>query len=138
MGRGAGHYFEPDPQSASEPRAVAVNIGDMQLQFVTNRGVFSPGRLDPGTRRLLLEAPPISTAEKRILDLGCGWGAIACVTALRSPGAEVVAVDVNERALALAARNAAASGAVNVRVAHPDEVDPSAPSTASCPTPRSG
>ena len=38
----------------------------------------------------------------------------------------MVAVDVNERALALAAQNAAALGAVNVCVAHPDEIDPAA------------
>ena len=48
------------------------------------------------------------------------------MTGLRSPGAEVMAVDVNARALALTARNAAASGAANVRVAHPDDVDPAA------------
>ena len=96
----------------------------MQLKFVTDSGVFSPDRLDAGTRLLLMEAPPLAAGERRVLDLGCGWGPIACVAALRSPAAEVLAVDVNERALRLTARNAAANGASNVTVAHPDDVDP--------------
>lgn len=119
-----GQYFEAEPAAASSPRTVVVEIDGMQLGFTTDSGVFSPGRLDAGTRLLLAEAPPLAGGDRRVLDLGCGWGPIACVTALRSPAAEVLAVDVNERALALTARNAAAAGAANVTVAHPDDVDP--------------
>ena len=101
-----------------------VKVGGMQLRFVTDSGVFSPDRLDAGTRLLLLEAPPLTAGEQQVLDLGCGWGPIACIAALRSPAAEVLAVDVNERALGLTARNATANGASNVTVARPGEVDP--------------
>ena len=45
--------------------------------------------------------------------------------AKRSPGATVWAVDVNERALELCARNAATAGLSNVRCVTPD--DPSVP-----------
>jgi len=45
--------------------------------------------------------------------------------AKRSPGATVWAVDVNERALELCARNAAAAGLPNVRCVTPD--DPAVP-----------
>jgi 16S rRNA (guanine1207-N2)-methyltransferase len=47
------------------------------------------------------------------------------VLAARAPGAAVWAVDVNERALELCARNAAAAGLGNVRCARPG--DPSLP-----------
>ena len=58
-----------------------------------------------------------------MLDLGCGYGVIACVQAQRQPGAEVWAVDVNERARALTATNAAALGVSSrVRVAAPEDV----------------
>ena len=120
----SGQYFEAEPRAASSPRSLVVKICGMQLSFHTDSGVFSPGRLDPGTRLLLAEAPPVAAGERRVLDLGCGWGPIACVAALRSPAAEVLAVDVNERALGLTARNAEANGASNVTVAHPDAVDP--------------
>ena len=89
-------------------------LPDVYLELATDAGVFSPGRLDPGTRLLLDEAPPPPPAGD-LLDLGCGYGPIACVLAKRSPGATVWAVDVNERALELCARNAAAAGLPNVR-----------------------
>lgn len=118
-----GQYFEAEPAAAASPRWITADVGGMQLRFETDSGVFSPGRLDPGTRLLLAEAPPLASGERRVLDLGCGWGPICCVVALRSPDAEVLAVDVNERALALTARNAEAVGAGNVTVARPDAVD---------------
>jgi len=48
------------------------------------------------------------------------------VLAARAPGATVWAVDVNERALELCARNAAAAGLQNVRCVTPE--DPAVPS----------
>ena len=120
----SGQYFCAEPAAAAAPRTIAVNIDGLQLRFMTDSGVFSPDRLDAGTRLLLLEAPPLGARDRRVLDLGCGWGPIACVAGLRSPAAEVMAVDVNERALRLTAGNAEANGANNVTVARPDEVSP--------------
>ena len=97
--RPSGQYFETEPLAAAAPRRIAVNIGGAQLRFTTDSGVFSPDRLDAGTRLLLLEAPPLASGrDRRVLDLGCGWGPIACFVGLRSPASEVLAVDVNERA----------------------------------------
>ena len=94
------------------------------LELATDAGMFSPERLDPGTR-LLLDEAPAPPASGDLLDLGCGYGPIACVLAARSPGAAVWAVDVNERALELCARNAATAGLANVRCVTPE--DPSVP-----------
>ncbi len=57
-----------------------------------------------------------------VLDLGCGYGPIALTLARRNPAATVWALDVNERARALCAENAATAGLDNVRVVAPDEV----------------
>jgi 16S rRNA (guanine1207-N2)-methyltransferase len=95
-------------------------LPDVYLELATDAGVFSPARLDPGTRLLLDLAPPPPAAGD-LLDLGCGYGPIACVLAARSPGATVWAVDVNERALELCARNAAAAGLANVRCLTPGD-----------------
>jgi len=107
-------YFTARPHAPHRPGLVRVVLPDLYLELATDAGVFSPGRLDPGTRLLLEEAPPPPAAGD-VLDLGCGYGPIACVLGLRSPGATVWAVDVNERALELCARNAAAAGLANVR-----------------------
>ena len=108
------HYFSPRPGAPHRPGMVRVVLPDVYLELATDAGVFSPGRLDPGTRLLLDESPPPPPTGD-LLDLGCGYGPIACVLAKRSPGATVWAVDVNERALELCARNAAAAGLANVR-----------------------
>jgi 16S rRNA (guanine1207-N2)-methyltransferase len=108
------HYFSPQPGAPHRPGLVRVVLPDVYLELATDAGVFSPGRLDPGTR-LLLDSSPPPPSSGDLLDLGCGYGPIACVLAKRSPGATVWAVDVNERALELCARNAAAAGLSNVR-----------------------
>jgi 16S rRNA (guanine1207-N2)-methyltransferase len=116
------HYFEAQPLAAHRPGLVRVVLPDVYLELDTDSGVFSPGRLDPGTR-LLLEEAPGPPASGDILDLGCGYGPIACVLAARSPGVTVWAVDVNERALGLCARNAEKAGLHNVRCVVPDDPD---------------
>jgi len=114
------HYFSPQPNAPHRPGLVRVVLPDVYLELATDAGVFSPGRLDPGTR-LLLDSSPAPPPAGDLLDLGCGYGPIACVLAARSPRATVWAVDVNERALELCARNAAAAGLSNVRCVLPGD-----------------
>lgn len=95
-------------------------LPDIHLRLATDSGVFSPGRLDPGTR-LLLEAAPAPPAGGDLLDLGCGYGPLALALASRAPAAQVWAVDVNRRALDLCARNAASSGLANVHCRAADD-----------------
>jgi 16S rRNA (guanine1207-N2)-methyltransferase len=117
----ASQYFEPRPAAPSRPRHVVLALPDATMRLQTDRGVFSAGSVDPGTRYLLLEAPPLSS-NGCVLDLGCGYGPIALTMARRSPGAVVWAVDVNERALDLCRANAESAGLVNVRCARPEDV----------------
>ena len=115
-----GQYFAGQPAAAHRPGTVHVLLPGLHLELLTDSGVFSPRRLDPGTRLLLDTAPP-PPASGDLLDLGCGYGPLALVLAARSPGARVWAVDVNARARALTARNAARAGLANVRCATPDD-----------------
>ncbi len=117
-------YFAERPRAASRPGTVHVVLPDVHLELATDAGVFSAGRLDPGTRLLLETAPP-PPADGDLLDLGCGYGPLALVAAARAPGAAVWAVDVNQRALDLCRRNAAAAGLGGVRCVAPD--DPALP-----------
>ena len=117
-------YFAERPAAARRPGTVHVVTGDLHLELATDSGMFSPSRLDPGTRLLLETAPP-PPAAGNLLDLGSGYGPLALVLAARSPGAEVWAVDVNTRALELCARNAERAGLRNVRCAAPG--DPAVP-----------
>lgn len=62
-------------------------------------------------------------APARIADIGCGAGPAAIELALRFPGAEVVAADVNDSALCLAAINARLAGARNLRTCRSNLLD---------------
>jgi len=115
------HYFSADPAAPEDRRTLTVRLAGRTLSVQTAGGVFSPEHVDAGTAVLLAEVPD-PPDEGALLDLGCGWGPIALTLGLLSPGAEVYAVDVNERALALARDNAASLGLNGVHVCRPDEV----------------
>jgi len=115
-------YWTDSPGVASRPSEVDLLLPDVDLRLTTDRGVFSADRVDRGTRYLLLEGPDLPTGPVDLLDLGCGYGPIACTLASRRPEARVWAVDVNERARDLCRANAAAAGLANVEVAAPDDV----------------
>ena len=113
------HYFTAAPASADERRRLRVRLAGREVEVDVAPGIFSPGGLDKGTVVLLDEAPaPPPTGT--FLDLGCGWGPVALTLALRSPGATVWALDVNERALDLTRRNAEALGLPGVRATTAD------------------
>src|SRR3954451_9678049 len=116
---GPAHYFDEDPTVPSRRHSIPLTLPDLSLWLTTDRGTFSPDRIDTGTKLLLLEGPPPPVTGD-LLDLGCGYGPIAAALAARSPCATVWAVDVNERARQLCAENTAAFG--NVTVVAPDDV----------------
>lgn len=113
------HYFDGDPAVPEELREITATVWGHERTFTTGSGVFSRDGLDHATALLLAESTPPSTG--RLLDLGCGWGPIACTVAAASPELEVWGVDVNERAVQLTAANAARFG-VTVHAARPDDV----------------
>ena len=115
------HYFARRPQAGSRPGTVDLVLPDLHLRLATDRGMFSPDRVDLGTR-VLLETVPPPPATGDLLDLGCGYGPIALTMASRSPRATVWGVDVNERALECGRDNAQAAGLNNVRFCLSDEM----------------
>jgi len=120
MSEGQAHYFRT-PDGAADPRSVRVSLAGRDVEVETSAGVFSAERLDLGTRVLLREVPA-PPASGDLLDLGCGWGPLALTMGMLAPAARVWAVDVNDRALGLTARNAARLGVPNVRTARPGDV----------------
>lgn len=108
------HYFsDADPAEASELHLLEMSARGFDLQMWVGSQVFSASKLDLGTAQLLKVAPPLPLSG-RFLDLGCGWGPLAVMMGLEAPQAEVWAVDVNRRALAMSERNAQVNGAENV------------------------
>jgi len=114
------HYFSARPASPEERRQISVTLAGRDLQLEVASGIFSPDHVDLGTQVLLRTVPAPRGA---VLDIGCGWGPIAIAAALTSPDVRVTAVDVNERALDLARRNAATAGVADrLTVTVPEDV----------------
>lgn len=118
------HYFAADPSASSAVRSIELTLPEGALvQLTTDRGTFSPERVDLGTRALLAEGPTVPSAGT-LVDLGCGYGPIAVTLALRGgPDTVVWAVDVNGRARDLCRANAEANGVADrVRVVAPEAI----------------
>lgn len=101
----AEQYFEAHPTSDHDLREVKVSFEGTDFIFETDAGVFSRDGLDEGTSLLLKEALPHLSG--RVLDLGCGWGAVGVISKKIKPALDLVMTDVNTRAAELAKRNLA-------------------------------
>jgi 16S rRNA G1207 methylase RsmC len=119
----AEHYFTAEPSTPAQRGEIEFSVAGRDYRLAVASGVFSAGRLDPGTAVLLRKGDrPTAATTGVFLDLGCGYGPIAAVLAAESPQATVWAIDVNSRARELTAENAKTLGLANVVVAEPDEV----------------
>ena len=113
-------YYTEIPTSAHDERRVALRALGNELTFITDAGVFSRDGLDRGTEVLLQALPPLAG---RVLDLGCGWGAVGVALGACDPALGIVMTDVNARAAALARRNAELNG-VRAEVLEGDGFEP--------------
>lgn len=107
------HYFENDENIKTEESKKEVIIGGKRYQFITDNGVFSKKGLDFGTRTLL-ESLDLSRINGNVLDMGCGYGPIGIFVS-KNTDSTVHMVDVNNRSLGLAVKNAELNK-VNVQI----------------------
>jgi 16S rRNA G1207 methylase RsmC len=84
------------------------------LRFHSTWGLFSPERVDDGSRLLL---DHVQVGEQDVsLDLGCGYGAIGVTLAKQSPGGTVHMVDKDFVAVEYAKKNAQLNDLENCEV----------------------
>jgi len=111
---GPDQYFTERPRSRSARSERRFLYRGELLSFTVDRGIFSSHGLDPGTS-LLIENLGIRRTD-RVLDLGCGWGAVGVAAAKAARDGHVVLTEVNRRAARLARENAARNGIGNAEV----------------------
>ncbi len=104
------HYYTSAPESESRPFEFEAECLGQKLVFACDRGVFSKGEIDEGTRILLEALPPL---KGRVLDLGCGWGPVGITLGKLYPEISVLMSDVNKRAVELAKTNIKKNGIQN-------------------------
>jgi len=97
------------------------------LKAFTRPGVFSHRRVDAGARALM-ETMEIQPGQ-RVLDIGCGWGALSLTAAACADSVGVFAIDSNPRAIQCTQRNAALNGLTNITAALNCDAECDAPGT---------
>jgi len=113
------HYYSKQPSVESNPHSFSYTLKGKVFQFTSDSGVFSKNEVDFGSR-LLIETFKLPTVSGDILDVGCGYGPIGISLASVDSSRRVDMIDVNERAIALAKKNAEANGVLNVDVFQSD------------------
>ncbi|WEG12682.1 class I SAM-dependent methyltransferase [Pullulanibacillus sp. KACC 23026] len=103
------HYYSQTPKSESHPNNIQVDICGLKLKLITDAGVFSKNGLDYGSRTLLEAFREPDGVKGPLLDIGCGYGPIGITLSLLYPERPVTMIDVNERAVQLAKKNAEAN-----------------------------
>lgn len=99
------HYFQDDPNLASHIKTISFEVNGINMELLTDNGVFSKDRVDEGSLAFLKVILPLNLG-KNILDLGCGYGTIGLTLAMANKEARVTLADVNTRALTLCKRSA--------------------------------
>ena len=108
------HYYSSNPTSKSEERIIDYKIKSVEFKFISDNGVFSKNHVDFATD-ILLNAIADEGVSGKLLDVGCGYGVIG-ITLAKLFKINVTMLDVNERALDLAKRNAIKNGVEKIEV----------------------
>ena len=98
------YYFDSNPDSKSCEQLIKCEINGSIYNFYTDNNVFSKKYLDFGTRTLL-ESIDTNDIFGDVLDIGCGYGPIG-IYIKKNCNCNVDMIDVNERAVNLAIKNA--------------------------------
>jgi 16S rRNA (guanine1207-N2)-methyltransferase len=112
------HYYSKNPSVKHDEHTIRARLRGRTYTFTTDAGVFSKEGVDFGSR-LLIETMELAP-DAEALDVGCGYGPIGLAAANAAPEGHVVMIDINERAVELARRNAESNGIRNVTVLQSD------------------
>lgn len=109
-------YYATNPVVDHDEHVIDYQIDGIDLKFTTDAGVFSKKRVDYGSGVLIKEMTKLVFPNDNILDVGTGYGPLGLFAAKLWPEQIVEMVDVNERGLKLAQKNAALNGISNVKI----------------------
>ena len=99
-------YFAENPDAKHDIHELKVELLGQQMTFLTDAGVFSKKMIGYGSRGLLSSLEV--NGKETLLDVGCGYGTLG-LTLAKAQELEVTLVDINQRALDLARKNADAN-----------------------------
>ena len=110
------HYVINDKLLESNIKEIKYTFRNQEFTFKTDLGVFSKDRVDFGTNLLINSFLDSDLKNKKILDLGCGYGIIGILIAKIYKDSYIDMVDINLRALQLTKQNALSNLVKNVNI----------------------
>ncbi|THE12148.1 class I SAM-dependent methyltransferase [Bacillus timonensis] len=113
------HYYTSKPTVSSNRKTQDFVLRGHTFSFTSDSGVFSKSEVDFGSR-LLIEEFRAPEVDGPFLDVGCGYGPIGLALAKVHNERSVEMIDVNERAIELAKKNAEANKISNVDIHQSD------------------
>ena len=109
------HYYTTDNNLKSNIKEIEYTYRGNRIKYLVDNGVFSKDRVDFGTN-ILLQNLPIFEDNSKVLDVGCGYGAIGLPIAKSNKTLLVEMIDVNLRAIDLVKDNLKINKIFNVNV----------------------
>ncbi len=109
-------YFTENPTSQHDEHIIDYQVNGIDLKFTTDAGVFSKLRVDYGSGVLIKKMLDVDFPQNNILDVGTGYGPIGLFAAKFWPKQTVEMIDVNQRGLDLAKKNAELNHIDNVAI----------------------
>ena len=112
------NMFNKEQINHGDGRMFAETINGVKLFFETENASFSPLGIDKGTLAMLL-AVDFSNPGK-LLDLGCGYGAVGIYAAKSIGEQNVIMSDIDENCVRLSGKNAKSNGAGGIKIIQSD------------------
>lgn len=108
------HYFIAKEHSESDYFTFKENVLGKEFVFKSCDDIFSKDRVDYGTKVLIEAVAKNFDLSGAVLDIGCGYGAIAIVLASIFKKSQWTMRDINSTAVELASENVRANNVKNI------------------------
>lgn len=115
-------YFENNSNLKDEKKQISINFQNKTYPMYTNNGLFCKEHFDYGSRLLLTQFLS-DKINGKILDLGCGYGAIGIIIAKTYPQINIDMIDITDIALKTATANARLNNVTNINIFKSDIYD---------------
>ena len=116
------HYFTEKHELEDDFKEFDFLFNNKQFKFTTNSGVFSRKYIDFGSQNLLEDLYEMDLKGK-VLEVGCGYGAITIPLAYFKKECSFDMVDINEEAINLSKKNIFLNKINNINVFKSDIYD---------------